>query len=87
MKTLNMSPRAVKMRESKAIAAKQAAELAISYAKTEKIVLAGKCPTCGAKLKRNYALTGWWQCEQYGAIGFRANPNLPSCTWQDFTEH
>lgn len=32
------------------------------------------------------ALTGWWQCEQYGAEQFRKRPQEPSCSWQGFTE-
>jgi hypothetical protein len=31
-------------------------------------------------------LTGWWQCSQYGAEGFRADSTKPSCGWQGFTE-
>lgn len=45
----------------------------------------GKCPRCGRPVKRNLALTGWWQCEQLGAVGFRKDPNLPSCDFQTFT--
>lgn len=51
-----------------------------------RIVATGVCPQCGRKLKRNLSLTGWWQCSQFGAIGFRADPEQPSCSWQGFTE-
>jgi len=51
-----------------------------------RIVAAGKCPTCGAGLRRNSALSGWWQCEQYGAEGFRKDGSKPSCNFQCFTE-
>lgn len=51
-----------------------------------KIVRSGKCPTCGAALKRNLALTGWWQCEQFGAVGFRKDGSKPSCSWQTFID-
>lgn len=49
------------------------------------VVQSGKCPCCGSKVKRNLAIAGWWQCEQYGAPGFRARDNEPSCSWQGFT--
>ena len=49
------------------------------------IVNAGKCPLCGRSLRRNLALTGWWQCSQYGAEGFRADSSQPSCSFQTFT--
>jgi hypothetical protein len=42
----------------------------------------GTCPTCGRQLRRNSSLPGWWQCEQYGAEGFRAEPSQPSCDFQ-----
>lgn len=46
------------------------------------IVSKGICPTCGRKLVRNSSLAGWWQCEQYGAEGFRADATQPSCNYQ-----
>jgi len=49
------------------------------------IVEAGTCPRCGSALKRNLALTGWWQCEQYGAEQFRARADEPACEFQTFT--
>lgn len=49
------------------------------------IVNSGKCPQCGAGLRRNLALTGWWQCEQSGAVGFRKDSSKPSCSFQCFT--
>lgn len=52
----------------------------------QQIVAGGKCPQCGSGLRRNLALTGWWQCEQYGADGFRARSEDPACSWQTFTE-
>ncbi len=51
-----------------------------------RIVATGKCPDCGANLKRNLALTGWWQCEQFGAEGFRKDSSKPSCNFQCFTD-
>lgn len=55
-------------------------------AESIRIVREGKCPTCGRRLKRNLALTGWWQCEQFGAEGFRADRSKPSCSFQTFTQ-
>jgi hypothetical protein len=54
-------------------------------AEAVRIVNTGVCPTCGAGLRRNLALTGWWQCSQLGAEGFRADSNKPSCSFQTFT--
>ena len=48
------------------------------------IVRSGKCPICGRNLKRNLSLDGWYQCEQLGAVGFRADPTMPSCEFQTF---
>lgn len=49
-------------------------------------VTRGTCPRCGSPLRRNLALAGWWQCEQFGTEGFRARSNDPSCEFQTFTE-
>ena len=43
------------------------------------------CPTCGGAVKQNLALSGWVQCAQFGAVGFRADSNRPACPWQGFT--
>lgn len=53
--------------------------------KSRAILREGVCPTCGAKLKRNLSMTGWWQCSQLGAEDFRADKNKPSCNFQMFT--
>lgn len=50
------------------------------------IVETGKCPRCGSGLKRNIALAGWYQCEQYGSEQFRKDPSKPTCSFQVFTE-
>lgn len=55
-------------------------------AEARAVVATGKCPECGAALRRNLSLTGWWQCEQVGAVGFRKDASKPSCSWQAFTE-
>ncbi len=51
---------------------------------TRAVVAAGKCPHCGAGLRQNLSIAGWWQCAQYGAVGFRADANKPACGWQGF---
>lgn len=68
------------------MAAKQAAE-----ARREAVLLEGrtaiqlnKCPRCGRPVRRNLALTGWVQCSQYGADGFRADSSQPECEWKGF---
>lgn len=60
------------------------ARIAKAKAEVQAVVAAGYCPRCGAAVKRNLSLTGWWQCEQLGAEGFRKDPNKPSCNWQGF---
>jgi len=46
---------------------------------------AGRCPRCGAKVRRNLAIAGWIQCEQYGAPAFRKDESRSACSWQGFT--
>lgn len=48
------------------------------------VIKSGHCPTCGAVLRRNLSLTGWYQCSQLGADGFRADSSKPSCDFQIF---
>lgn len=55
------------------------------YAESGRIVDSGKCPDCGMDLKRNLSLTGWWQCSQFGAEGFRVDSTKPACSFQTFT--
>lgn len=50
-----------------------------------RIVSGGVCPCCGAGIRRNLSMAGWYQCQQYGAPGFRKDANKPSCGWQTFT--
>lgn len=78
---------------SQSARARKSAERAAAQARIEKahaearaIVATGKCPDCGAALRRNLSLTGWWQCSQFGAEGFRADASKPSCSFQTFTE-
>lgn len=59
----------------------------VAYAHADKIVSGGRCPDCGEDLKRNLALSGWWQCVQFGAEGFRKDSSLPACDFQIFTRN
>lgn len=54
------------------------------YRENRAILDGGKCPVCGRSLRYNASITGWWQCEQLGAEGFRADASLPSCNFQMF---
>jgi hypothetical protein len=58
---------------------------AARVAKAIEIVKTGKCPDCGAGLRQNLSLQGWWQCDQYGSEGFRKDDSKPSCSFQTFT--
>lgn len=73
------------LRLSKAESASIRAEADARRAAAVAIVQAGVCPQCGAKIRRNLSMTGWWQCENLGAVGFRADASKPSCSWQIFT--
>jgi len=70
----------------KQAAAASNARLEAIHAEVRRIVSTGKCPTCGRKLRQNLSITGWWQCSQLGAVGFRAEADQPSCGWQGFTQ-
>ena len=73
-------------RECKTCAAKRSAA---RYAESAAIVAKGCCPQCGLGLRRNLALTGWWQCGAYGEPDFRPSEYraAPKCSFQTFTEH
>ncbi len=62
------------------------ARMAAAQAQVCTIVAMGKCADCGGGLRRNLSLTGWWQCEQFGAVGFRKDAMRPACNWQGFTD-
>jgi ribosomal protein L37AE/L43A len=64
----------------------QQARIDAAIAEARTVVATGKCPCCGRSLKRNLAIAGWWQCSQFGAVGFRADATQPSCDFQTFTE-
>lgn len=81
-----MARMSLEERRERARARKASAErIAQQQAETRAVVATGKCPQCGRGLRRNLSLTGWWQCEQLGAEGFRKDPNAPACSWQGFT--
>lgn len=67
--------------EKAAIKAKNDARIAEAV----RIVTGGVCPQCGAGIRRNLAMTGWYHCKQLGAVGFRQDAAKPSCSWQTFT--
>ena len=63
----------------------QTARIAREHFNTEVAYERGQCPMCGRGVRRNWSITGWIQCEQFGAVGFRADGSMPSCSWQGFT--
>jgi hypothetical protein len=72
-------------RQTRADKARARAEREAKLAHNQAVVATGKCPQCGSPLRRNLAILGWWQCSQYGAVGFRADPDRPACSFQTFT--
>lgn len=56
------------------------------HAEARKVVNKRACPRCGSGLRRNLAITGWWTCEQRGAVTYRARPQDAECNFQTFTE-
>lgn len=73
-------------RLTKAQKAAEKSRLEACYAEARATVATGKCPRCGRPLRRNLSITGWWQCSQFGAEGFRTDSSQPSCDFQTFTE-
>jgi len=68
---------------------KKCAEKAMSTSRALaiEIVIKGTCPDCGSKLVRNNALSGWWQCVQFGTWKeSHGDPNKDNCSFQCFTE-
>ena len=64
------------------------AERDARYAEAQRVVATGLCPDCGAKLRRNSSLAGWWQCGRLGAPGFKTAEyeGTGDCSFQCFTE-
>ena len=81
-KSARAATRATRKAERAAWALRHAELCAAAQAEVAK----GVCPTCGRKIRRNWALPGWWQCTQFGAVEFRADSTAPACGWQTFTE-
>lgn len=81
---MNATNRAAK----KAERTEQAARIAKAQAEMQAHVARGTCPHCGAKLRANSSMTGWWQCGRYGQDNFRAPEyrGLPGCAFQGFTQ-
>lgn len=73
-------------KEEKTRRAEQMARMNAAREAVRAIVATGKCPDCGRALRRNLSISGWWQCSQLGAVGFRVDASAPSCNWQGFTE-
>lgn len=59
--------------------------MAQAQAQAQAALASNTCPSCGRAVRANLALTGWVQCSQFGAVGFRADASAPSCSWQGFT--
>jgi hypothetical protein len=76
----------MKMKTKRQIRLERIAAIERATAEGRAIVATGTCPQCGSGLRRNLAITGWWQCSQYGADGFRKDSSKPSCSFQTFTE-
>jgi len=56
------------------------------HAEAQAIVITGRCPKCSDKLERNLALSGWWQCANYGNRRLRnGRADNPDCSFQTFT--
>ena len=72
-------------RQTKAEKAAYKAKMEAQRAEAIRIVTAGKCPQCGEGFRQNLAMTGWYQCVQFGAEGFRKDASKPSCSFQCFT--
>ena len=52
--------------------------IAAAQAEARAALAANWCPKCGRPVRQNLALTGWVQCSQYGAVGFRADASAPA---------
>ena len=68
-----------------AMTAQERAENKAAQTATQIALAANECPICGGHVHRNSALTGWVQCDGFGAEGFRKDPNAKPCSWQGFT--
>jgi len=80
-----MSMTKIQREQRRAERARNIAAMQDRYNEAQRIVATGKCPQCGCGLRRNLSMTGWWQCEQFGAPQFRKDPAAPDCNFQTFT--
>ena len=55
------------------------------HAEAQAVVNTGKCPQCGLPLKRNLAITGWWQCVRCTDYPTPEYAQYPKCSFQCFT--
>ena len=74
--------------ERKRLRAESDARMAAAKAEAVRVVAGGVCPQCGAPLRRNLSLTGWWQCGAFGEVQFRSPgcEERPKCSFQCFTD-
>lgn len=73
------------MKQTKAEREASKARMAAARAEAQQALTTNTCPMCGQGVHRNLALTGWVQCDGFGAEGFRKEGSKP-CNWQGFTE-
>lgn len=68
--------------EREAEKAKRMARLVENHAHVKR----GTCPDCGCGLRRNLSMTGWFQCNALGAVGFQTGDGIgkPACNFQFF---
>jgi hypothetical protein len=74
-------------RAAKAAERKASAERRIQSLIRNKAILVGRvCPVCGCGLRRNMSMTGWWQCNALGAVGFQTGDGIGKtpCHFQFF---
>jgi len=77
----------VRLQERRAEKQAAAEKREARHAEAQAIVSKGTCPDCGAKLRRNLSLSGWWQCGRSGAPGFKSPEyeGTGDCHFQTFT--
>lgn len=74
------------MAKRNTISTEQAARIAAAHEEACAALRTNCCPTCNGAVRRNYSITGWVQCAQYGAATHRADANREACSWQGFTQ-
>ena len=64
------------------------ARMNVLHEQNRRIVSIGVCPDCGARLRRNNSIAGWWECGRRGLDRFREPEyrGQPDCNFQCFTE-